>query len=306
MCYVKVEAKASPDLQALRRPVRLPGMKPARPLIRLFRTTAVTVLAGLGILSAFQSRFIYFPNPYPAEQTDAFLREGGERIDFTTSEGQQTAWLRRPANGAAPERVWIVTAGNGSIALDFANLPEQSGMMRDAFVFFDYPGYGLCQGKPHPKAIRESLQAAGPLITGRCQLPAGSLAGRGIVWGHSLGAAAGLIAAEEYSIRSAVLLSPFTSTMAMTKVALGVPLGFLVTHRFDNEARMASLIQRGGKAWILHGAEDEVIPVAMGRQLAFGGGSAVRFQEIPAASHNTLMREALGPIITAMKAARGS
>ena len=173
-------------------------------------------------------------------------------------------------------------------------------------VFFDYPGYGLCQGKPHPKAIRESLKMAGPLITERCQLPAGSLAGRGIVWGHSLGAAAGLIAAEEYDIRRAVLLSPFTSTMDMAKVAFGVPLGFLVTHRFDNEARLAGLIQRGGQAWILHGAGDEVIPVAMGRQLAVGGGNAVHFQEIPLAQHNSLMRDALASIITAMESARSS
>ena len=279
-------------------------MKPARPLVRILRTTAVTVLAGLGILSACQSRFIYFPNPYPPEQITAFLQEGGERIDFTTGEGKQTAWLRRPAGGVAPDRVWIVTAGNGSVALDFAGLPEQSGISRDAFVFFDYPGYGLCQGKPHPRAIRESLRVAGPLITERCQLAAGGLAGRGIVWGHSLGAAVALIATEEYGIRRAILLSPFTSTMDMTKVAFGVPLGFLVTHRFDNETGLADLVKRGGQAWILHGADDEVIPVAMGRQLAAGSGSAVEFQEIPAARHNTLMQDAPGAITAAMEAAR--
>jgi len=281
-------------------------MKRARPLTRILRTTAVTLLAGLGILSACQSRFIYFPNPYPPDQTATFLEAGGERLDFTTSQGRQTAWLHLPTNGSTPERVWIITAGNGSIALDFDQLPAQSGMSRDAFVFFDYPGYGLCAGKPHPTAIRESFKAAGPLITGRCHLPAGSLATRGLVWGHSLGAAAALIAAEEYGIRQAVLLSPFTSTMAMTKVTLGVPLGFLVTHRFDNEARLASLIQRGGHAWIFHGSADEVIPVTMSRQLAATGGTAVSYQEIPGAHHNTLLQDALPDIVKAMEAARQS
>ncbi len=279
-------------------------MKPARPLTRIARTTAVTAVAALGLLSAGQSRLIYFPNSYPPDQTAEFLRLGGSRLDFTTSQGQQTAWLQLPLKGAAPERVWIVTAGNGSVALDFARLPVQSNLTRDAFVFIDYPGYGLCQGKPHPKAIQESLQALGPLITERCGLPPEGLATRGLVWGHSLGAAVALMAADEYGIRKAVLLSPFTSTMAMTKAMFGVPLGFLVTHRFDNEAGLARLKERGGKAWILHGSDDEVIPIRMGRELAAAGGTAVHFTELPGSRHNTLMRDALQPVIAAMETAR--
>lgn len=279
-------------------------MKPARPLTRIVRTTALTAIAGLGMLASCQSRFLYFPNPYPPEQTASFLENGGGRLEFTTSQGKQTAWLRLPAGGAKPERVWIVAAGNGSIALDFARLPDQSGMTRDAFVFFDYPGYGLCEGKAHPKAIRESLVKAAPLIRERCGLTTEDLAGKGIVWGHSLGAAVALMAAEEYGIRKAVLLSPFTSTMAMTKEVFGVPLGFIVTHRYDNEARMASLVKRGGGAWILHGENDEVIPVAMGRKLAAGGGGKVHFQGIAGARHNTLMQDALQPVLAAMESAR--
>jgi pimeloyl-ACP methyl ester carboxylesterase len=280
-------------------------MKPAHPLIRILRTTALTAVAGMGILTACQSRFLYFPNTYAPEHTAAFLGDGGERLDFTTSQGNQTAWLRRPAQGAAPGRVWLIMAGNGSIALDFDRLPMQSGMLQDAFVFIDYPGYGLCQGKPHPSSIQESLKTLGPLIAERLHLTPGDLAAKGIVWGHSLGAAVALMAAEEYGIRKAVLLSPFTSTMDMTKVVFGAPLGFLVTHRFDNGKNLASLIQRKGEAWILHGSADEVVPVRMGRQLAASGGAAVHFQEIPDGKHNTLMREALGPIVTAMEAARG-
>jgi uncharacterized protein len=279
-------------------------MKPARPLTRIIRTTALTAVAGLGILASCQSRFLYFPNPYPVEQTTSFLENGGARLEFTTSAGPQTAWLRLPAGGTPPERVWIVTAGNGSIALDFAGLPDQSGMLRDAFGFFDYPGYGLCEGKPHPKSIRESLVKAGPLIRERCGLTVDGLAEKGLVWGHSLGAAVALMAAEEYGIRKAVLLSPFTSTMAMTKEVFGVPLGFMVTHRFDNEAGLASLVKRGGQAWILHGDKDEVIPVAMGRRLAAGGGAKVHFEEIAGGRHNTLMQDALAAVVAAMEAAR--
>jgi uncharacterized protein len=282
-------------------------MKPARPLTRIARTTAVTLVAGLGILSACQSRFIYFPNPYQPEQTKAFLETGGERIEFTTSQGRQTAWLQRPAGGAPPQRIWFVTAGNGSIALDLANLPGLAGLPEltdDAFVFVDYPGYGACEGKPHPKAIRESLKALGPVVIAKLQLTPEILTERGIVFGHSLGAAVALVAAEEYGIRRAVLLSPFTSTMDMTKTMFGVSLGFLVTHRFDNEASLSHLVDGGGEAWILHGTDDEVIPVQMGRQLAAGSKGKAHLTELPGTRHNTILREAGPAVAAAMAAAR--
>ena len=274
-------------------------------LRRLTRTSVVTVVAGLGLLAAFQSRFIYFPQSYQKAEMASFLEEGGERLEFTTSQGRQTAWLHLPVEGAGPpERVWIVTAGNGSMALDFAGLPELAGLHRDAFVFLDYPGYGVCEGKPHPRTILESLRAVGPLITERCQLPAGGLATKGIVFGHSLGAAVALMAAEEFGIRRAVLLAPFTSTMELSRELFKVPLGWLVTHRFDNRAALASLGQRGGHAWVFHGTDDEVIPITMARRLTSGAGPTASFEEIPGGRHNNLLETGFRPIGSAMQAAR--
>ena len=279
-------------------------MKPPSLLRRLTRTSVVTVVAGLGLLAAFQSRFIYFPQRYQKAETASFLEGGGERLDFTTSQGAQTAWLRLPAAGTAPERIWIVTAGNGSMALDFAGLPELAGLRHDAFVYFDYPGYGICEGKPHPRTIQESLRAVGPLIAERCQLPAGGLATMGIVFGHSLGAAVALMAAEEYGIRRAVLLAPFTSTMDLSRELFKVPLGWLVTHRYDNRAGLAGLGQRGGHAWVFHGTDDEVIPVRMARLLTSEAGPTASFEEIPGGRHNNLLETGFRPIGAAMQAAR--
>ena len=282
-------------------------MKITQILTRILRTLALTGATGLAMLSYMESRFIYFPTSYPPDQTDSFIQQGGQRLEFHTSQGAQTAWLRLPIDeGIVPERVWIVTAGNGSLALDFADLAEKCNLRRDAFIFFDYPAYGLCEGKPNPDTIRESFAAAASLITERCGIPTGSLPSRGIVWGHSLGAAAALIAAEEYGIRQAVLLSPFTSTMEMTRAAIGLPLGFIVRHRYDNEARLTGLKHRNGRAWIIHGNEDEVIPVAMGHRLAAVMGDAANFYGIPSGRHNTLMQSALTEICRSMQDARNA
>lgn len=273
-------------------------------IARLLRSSALAVVIFLVVLSACQSRFIYFPRPYPPEQSNAFLLKGGSQIEFKTSAGQQTAWLLLPASGQPPEQVWLLTAGNASLALDLASLPQLSSFAQDAFVFFDYPGYGSCEGKPHPKSILESLQTLKPLVAERCQLSLSGLSARGLVWGHSLGSAVALLASQEFGIRRAFLLAPFTSTMDMTQVAFGVPLGFLVTHRFDNAARLSQLVSVGGKAIIIHGSDDEVIPVRMGRELAESAGPNVTFQEIKGARHNTLLRTALPRITAAMQTLR--
>lgn len=258
-------------------------------LYRLSRAVVVGVVLGLGGLTACQQKLIYMPAKYPPETLRFFGKHGGIALEFTTGQGKQTAWLSPAKEGHPPERVWIVCAGNADLSLNYAELQAEGGFEDDAFVFFDYPGYGECAGSPNPDRIRESLKALGPLITGRCGLPAGALAERGIVFGHSLGAAAGLIAAEEYGIRRAVLLSPFTSLMEMTKVVLHANLGFLVRHRFDNHKTLAGLMARGGHAWIFHGDEDRIIPMHMSQELAAESGSGVTFQTVKGAGHNDML-----------------
>src|SRR5690606_37042660 len=112
-------------------------------------------------------------------------------------------------------------------------------------------------------------------------------------FGHSLGSAVALMAAEEYDLRRGVLLTPFTSSMEMTKAMFGVDLGFLVWHRFDNRARLDELEKRGGaEVFVLHGSDDEAIPVAMSRDLAKEFPGTVRYTEIPGGRHNTLQATA--------------
>jgi pimeloyl-ACP methyl ester carboxylesterase len=99
-----------------------------------------------------------------------------------------------------------------------------------------------------------------------------------------------LIAATEFDIRQGVLLSPFTSTMEMSEVVTGLPLGLLVTHRFDNGARLDEIMARGpANIVILHGTDDEVIPVEMSRKLVRGREKSVRLIEIPGAYHNDIV-----------------
>ena len=84
----------------------------------------------------------------------------------------------------------------------------------------------------------------------------------------------------------------------------GLPLGFLVVHRYDNIQRLQDMAKRGGKVWLLHGAEDEVIPVQMGRILSKTMPGGLSYTELPGVGHNDIFDVAPHAITAAIFAAR--
>jgi pimeloyl-ACP methyl ester carboxylesterase len=287
-------------------------MNPSRPsrsfalrfLARLLAVAALLALVPLGLFTSCQSKLIYFPRPYPDEVPAQWAAETkGKAIDYTTSQGAQRAWLL--GNRKSPEHLWIVCGGNGTLALEWSPWLRAHAPGDDAWLLVDFPGYGDCKGSPSPGRIRESFNQVLPAATGELgwSLPADSNKLR--FFGHSLGAAAVLIAASDHHIQQGVLLAPFTSTMDMAREVVGLPVGFLVWHRFDNRARLADLTARGpAKVIILHGTHDEVIPVAMGRELAAGQPGTATLREIRGGRHNDVQERAQPELTRALEEVR--
>lgn len=273
-------------------------------ILRMAKLLGLFLLAALGILAGCQDKLIYFPRTYGSDQVGRWQREPGTKvIDYQTSEGRQRAFLL--SHSAKPERLWIVCGGNGTVALEWSDWLREHGPSQDAWLLVDMPGYGSCEGSPSPQTIRHSLQAVVPAALETLHLSAADAHERLRFFGHSLGAAVCLMAAKEYDIRKGVLLAPFTSTMDMTRALFGVPAGFLLRHRFDNEARLREISARGtGQVFIFHGARDEVIPVRMSRQLAGEFPALVHLTEIPGGRHNTLQEIAVPEIVEALEKAR--
>jgi pimeloyl-ACP methyl ester carboxylesterase len=254
--------------------------------LRVLVSLVLMVGVPIALIAGCQSKLLYFPRPYAPGLTEEWRdKTAGRPVDFTTSQGRQRAFLQ--GNLKSPRNLWIVCGGNGTVALDWSDWIAKHAPKEDAWLLVDFPGYGDCEGKPSPARIRESLRVVVPVAVESVGLTAKPDASRLRFFGHSLGAAASLIAAKEFGMQQGVLLSPFTSTMEMSEVVTGLPLGLLVTHRYDNGARLDEVIKRGSaKVVIVHGTDDEVIPVEMGRKLARGRENAVRLVEVPGARHN--------------------
>jgi uncharacterized protein len=275
-------------------------------LKRLLKSALTSLGLFALLLAGCQSKIIYHPRDYDPQDLKSATAAGAERIVIQTSQGQQVAHLfpAKPLGNAGP-RVWIVCGGNGSLALDYAYQLESWGRSSH-FLFVDYPGYGSCEGSPSPRAIRETMTKLRNIMSQRLNLTPEQLEDRSAVFGHSLGCAAALIAAEEWGIQKAVLCAPFTTMTDMARKLVGTPLCYLNHHRFNNIETLQTLEARGGTAMVLHGDADEVIPVDMARQLQAHFPKTVQLQVIGHGTHNGILQQARLQVSEAVEKLTGS
>jgi uncharacterized protein len=248
-----------------------------------------------------QSQLIYHPRTYtPAEQS----RAHAQPLHYQSLDTTQTAWLcpRQPA--VQPERIWLVFAGNGSTAIQFASYFPADLLSTDLFVLVDYPSYGSCHGSPSPASIRASIQALVPALSTQLGIPPAQLRPKLRGFGHSLGAAAALIAVQEHGISGAVLIAPFSTMKAMAQKVIGWPLCELLHHRFDNHASLQAAASWAPQIRIIHGTADEVIPPSQGQSLATAFAPAVQFFPATGAGHNDILSSHQQQIFSHMRSIR--
>lgn len=257
----------------------------------------------IGIVSC-QHKLIYFPRAYPSTHDAEWKKETqGKVLRFETSAGKQQAYFFQARPQTPPARLWLVCGGNGTLATEWTEFMKQEAPPEDAYLLIDYPGYGANEGSSNPAKIRETLQQALPLAAAELQWDEKTLQQRTRIFGHSLGCAVALIGAQEFSLNRGVLLAPFTSTMDMTKEVVGVDLGFLVTHRYDNYKIMQSMAkQPGTNIQLFHGESDGMIPATMSCSL-----HAISPQQFPLtlcekSGHNDLQDKKTKAIVRAMHA----
>jgi pimeloyl-ACP methyl ester carboxylesterase len=248
----------------------------------------------------FQDRLIYLPRPYLPAQL-AGLPANVTPLVVATAAGSQTGFYVSPrAPGGPPTRVWLMFSGNAAQALGWEAFAAGYPREREAFLLIDYPGYGACAGRPSPEAILASSEALVARLAEHLGTTVAGLEPRIAVLGHSLGCAAALQYAASHRVNGIVLVAPFTSMMAMARRTVGWPLCLVLTHRFDNRARLAEIAAAGlPPTTIIHDDADEVVPLAMGRALA-AEFPAIELQVVPEADHNSVLDLAEARIHAAM------
>lgn len=268
---------------------------------------AVFLLLYSVVLIVFQRNMIYFPRTYDARYHDVLPM----RVDipYKTQAGQQIAYYIPPKHKQKPDSIWMLLGGNAALALDWADLVMQYPDNSAGFLLIDYPGYGRNKGKPSKHANIAAVNAAYNALLTYLKISQSEpmLPFKLNVLGHSLGASVAVEFTLHHPVQRLLLLSPFTSMQAMVRKHIAFGLGFvlqgLLFDRYNLKEGLSKIEENQIKpeVVIIHGAQDEIVPVTMSRELANRYQDWVVYKELPAENHNFVYSQ-LVFIIDAMTA----
>lgn len=230
------------------------------------------------LLGWFEKRMIYLP-----------LRGGGRD---PASHGLPARDLYLEAEDGVRLHAWWVpaleedpptllffhgNAGNLTHRIELLRLLRQSGPQ---ILALEYRGYGRSQGSPSEEGLYRDARAAYRELERRGVAPE-----RLVIHGRSLGGAVAARLAAEHRCAGLVLESTFTSVPDMAALRFGRPAAWLVRSRFPVEETVRRL---DVPVLILHGEEDDTIPVSMSRRLHRAAGGRAELWLVPGAHHNDL------------------
>jgi uncharacterized protein len=230
-----------------------------------------------------QTSFIFFPHnlirstpqEYNLDYQDVWLNIGNEKVH---------AWWIPSSEESAP--VLLYFHGNGSNNGDLIDIATIFHNLNLSLLLVDYRGYGKSTPTfPNEYKVYQDALAGWEYLTKNRQIKPEHI----FVYGHSLGGAVAIeLATKHPEMAGLIIESTFTSIkdMASLDEFLQIfPLNLIVTQRFNSLAKIKSLET---PLLILHGANDEIIPVSMSEKLFNTAPQPKQLVIIPQARHNDL------------------
>lgn len=222
--------------------------------------------------------FAFHPDSSTAVPPDRLPPET-EEVFFQASDGVrlQALALRHPD----ARRLTIYFHGNaGNVYHRLGDL-QRLRQLGTNVLALSYRGYGRSEGSPDEAGLYRDAVAAYAHAAGAMGFAPGQI----ILFGRSLGSTTATDLAQDKNLAGVILISPLSSAADQAE-AMG--LGFASTlagDAFDNVAKIARL---KAPLLVLHGTNDRVVPLSMGRKLYAAAPGEKRLEIIEGAGHNNL------------------
>ena len=243
--------------------------------------TLVGVVVGytalLALMYVAQRSLMYFPEKVRTPPAAAGLPEAQE-IFLQTADGEKLIAWHVPPRGEQPLVLYFQGNG-GALALRASRfralIADGTGLLA-----LSYRGYGGSSGSPSETGLIRDAEAAYEFAAARYQTA------RLALWGESLGTGVAVALAATHPVAAIILDAPFTSAAAVGAAHYPfLPVRWLIKDPFYSDRRILDV---RAPVLVLHGARDDVIPIALGEQLFAlipGPKQFVRFAD---AGHNDL------------------
>jgi fermentation-respiration switch protein FrsA (DUF1100 family) len=223
--------------------------------------------------------YMYFPDPVRIPPAEAGL-DGVEEIELSAADGTNLVAWYAPAQEGKPTILYF--HGNAANAANRA--PKIAMMVEDGFgVFYlNNRGYGGSAGSPNEASnVADAILAYDYL--GQLGLPPSRM----VAYGESLGSGQAVRLAAERAVAGVVLEAPLTSIVDVARpVYFWLPLSLLITDQYKVERDIRAV---RAPLLVLHGEQDEVISVEMGRRIYRAANDPKRIVLLRQGRHNDLV-----------------
>ncbi len=224
---------------------------------------------------------------YSAQRTLVFPPLGGhvaaaaagfpeaQEVTLPTSDGERLiAWYVAPRPG---KPLFVYFHGNGDtlswrVDRDRKLVADGAGLLA-----VSYRGYEGSTGSPSEAGLNLDADAAYDFATARV------VPERVIAWGHSLGTGVAVRLAAERKVGALILEAPYTSVADIAAMNYPfLPVRLLLKDPFHSDWRIGQVT---APVLVLHGEDDETIPISFGKRLYDLIQAPKRFVRFPHAGH---------------------
>lgn len=225
---------------------------------------------------AFQSRLIYFPSR-DVWATPADIGLDFEDLILPCSDGVRIHTWYVPASNARRSVIFAHgNAGNLADRLETIKMLHRSGLN---VLAFDYRGYGRSEGDPTEEGTYRDADAAWHFLTAERNVAPGDI----VLFGRSLGGAVMIDLAARHEPGVLVAESTFTSLADVGRIHYPLlPVRWILSYRYDSRSKVGRI---ACPKLFLHGRDDTLIPLSIGRALFDAACEPKTFIETPG-DHN--------------------
>jgi esterase/lipase len=128
----------------------------------------------------------------------------------------------------------------------------QNGIFISVLIV-EYPGYGLCYGKPNEAGVLQNAESAYYFARAELQWPVENL----WLWGVSIGTGPATFLAARYEAGALILMAAYESIRDVVKHLLGTAASYLISNRFQNNKEITTVTC---PTLLIHGKKDQLIP----------------------------------------------
>lgn len=234
------------------------------------------------------NQLFYFPT-HDEPATPKMWGMKYETIDFKSADGTALHGWFIPAKNKTPQ------SAKGTIVFSHGNagsLGHHLGFciwLAEAsynVIMYDYRGFGKSGGTVDRRGMIDDVKAAFAYASKRPDIDSGKL----ISYGHSLGGAQSVTALGESPVkglRAIVVDGAFASYQAMAGIIGGQLGASLITDELSPRDFVKKLTPT--PLLVVHGTNDEVVPLSQGKQLYEAAGQPKTLFEVKSGRHGTAL-----------------